>query len=153
MAALRLRSACLGVALLMAVPAWALDQPRRGRVKWWQSEHFRQELGLTSDQSARLEEIFQSILPELRSAKQELDRLDAELSTMLAAPGSTESDVSAQVDRVEAARSRLSKVRTLMLFRMHKLLSPEQRLKLRALHNRDRDDHGRDQSRGRRQNE
>ena len=36
------------------------------------------------------------------------------------------------IDRVEAARSALAKTRTLMLYRMHRLLSPEQRVRLEA---------------------
>ena len=35
-------------------------------------------------------------------------------------------EVTLQIDKVESARSALSKTRILMLYRMHKMLSPEQ---------------------------
>ena len=41
--------------------------------------------------------------------------------------------VSGQLDRLESARSLHNKTRTLMLYRMHLLLSAEQRTKLEAL--------------------
>ena len=46
-----------------------------------------------------------------------------------------------QADQIESIRSELSKTRVLMLFRMRRVLSPEQRDKLQALqkeHDRDR---------------
>jgi Spy/CpxP family protein refolding chaperone len=43
-----------------------------------------------------------------------------------------EPSVKAQLDRVEAARSEANKARVLMLYRMNKLLTQEQRAKLDA---------------------
>jgi Spy/CpxP family protein refolding chaperone len=42
--------------------------------KWWQSEMFKRELGLTADQSAKIEAIFQKTVPVLRQEKDALDR-------------------------------------------------------------------------------
>ena len=39
-----------------------------------------------------------------------------------------------QVDMVENARSSLGRTRTLMIYRMHRILTPEQRVKMNALH-------------------
>ena len=49
-------------------------------------------------------------------------------------------EVALQIDRVEAARSALSKTRTLMLYRMHKTLSAEQLEALHAMWERRRSD-------------
>jgi Spy/CpxP family protein refolding chaperone len=106
------------------------------RRKWWQDEQFKAELGLTAQQSASVEATFQSALPKLREAKQQLDSLESELSRLIRERTADESVVAAQIDRVEAARTELSKNRTLMLYRIHRILTPEQNTKLQAMHDR-----------------
>jgi Spy/CpxP family protein refolding chaperone len=105
-----------------------------GKSKWWQSEPIVRELGLTADQSARIEAIFQASLPALKASKSDLDRLEKELSRMLAEGTLSEAAVLHQIDRVEASRAVMGRTRSLMLFRMHLVLTREQRLKLQALH-------------------
>ncbi len=133
----------VGAALVLATTAGTLaaDDGRSGRTKWWQSERFRQELALSADQSARIEEIFQATLPSLITAKAELDRVEGVLSDLVADATVDEARIGQQIDRVEKARSELSKIRTLMLFRMHRILTPEQRVKLKALHEQDKHEH------------
>jgi Spy/CpxP family protein refolding chaperone len=106
--------------------------------KWWQTEEIKTQLGLTAQQSTQLEEIFQATVPKLRAAKEDLDRRETGLSQVLADPAASESQVSHHIDKVESARAELSKLRTLMLFRMHRLLSPEQRDKLKAVEQKSR---------------
>jgi Spy/CpxP family protein refolding chaperone len=101
--------------------------------KWWQDEKFRKELGLTNDQITRIEEVFQSALPDLRQQKATLDRLDKELSRLIDT-SNDESIVIQQVVRVEQVRAELNKQRTLMLLRIRKILTADQRVKLSALH-------------------
>ena len=60
------------------------------------------------------------------------EKQEAALSRLLAESSDNEAIVVRTIDRVEAARSALAKTRTLMLYRMHRLLSPEQRRKLGA---------------------
>ena len=132
---------CAALVLLAAGATLQADDTRSGRAKWWQSERFRQELGLSADQSSRIEEIFQATLPNLISAKAELDRVEGVLSDLVADATVDESRIGQQIDQVEAARSVLSKLRTLMLFRMHRILTPEQRVKLKALHEQDKHEH------------
>lgn len=102
--------------------------------KWWQSERFQRELTLTSEQVTRLEEIFQAKQPKLRRQKDTLDALEERLSKLVADARASEADASALVDEVEAARSALSKSRTLMLFKMRRILTSDQHVKLTALH-------------------
>jgi len=105
-----------------------------GKFKWWQSERFVQELGLTREQSARLEEVFQATWPALHAAKADLDRLETELSRLIAEGTASEAKVLQQIDRVEASRSAMGRTRSLMLYRMHRLLTSDQRVKLKALY-------------------
>ena len=123
----------LAVALcvLAAVPAAA---GQAGKFKWWQSERFVRELALTADQSARIEQVFQASWPALHAAKLDLDRLEGELSALIAEGTASESKVLQQIDRVEASRSAMGRTRSLMLYRMHQILSAEQRVKLKALY-------------------
>ena len=108
--------------------------------KWWQSETFRRELGLTAEQSAKIEAIFQANLPVLRRQKDALDKSQADFNQMVEA--SDDAQVMAQVGVVEAARSELNKSRTMMLLRMRRVLTPDQRVKFVMLQQQMRN-HGR----------
>ena len=99
--------------------------------KWWQSDRYVQELGLTADQSARIEQIYQRTVPALRRYKDTLDKAEADFNQMVEASDDTQ--VMAQVTVVEAARSELNKARTMMLLRMRRVLTPDQRVKLVVL--------------------
>lgn len=120
-------------ALLLSVVAPAVAG-QGGKFKWWQSDRFVQELGLTKDQSRQIEEVFQASWPALQAAKADLDRLETELSRMIAEGTTSEAMVLHLIDKVEASRSAMGRTRSLMLYRMHRLLSAEQRVKLKALY-------------------
>ncbi|MBI4477048.1 MAG: Spy/CpxP family protein refolding chaperone [Acidobacteria bacterium] len=117
-------------------------QPSRAS-RWWHDEDTKKALGLTPEQSAKVERIFQSSLEELRALREEAERLESLLSAAIADPNSTEAQVSEQADLVEAARARLGKARTMMLFKMRRVLTPEQRLKLEQLHKHSQRDNSR----------
>ena len=122
--------------LLPAVVLLALAVPARGQsfgFAWWKDAQFQRDLGLTAEQSARIDAIFEAAISQLRPKKQELDRLEEELSKQIAA-GADEVLVSKQVDKVEAIRSNMNKMRTLMLLRERQVLTPDQRVKLNKLH-------------------
>ena len=61
-----------------------------------------------------------------------LEKQEDVLSQMIAADVA-EAAITAQIDRVENMRAELAKGRTLMIYRMNKLLSPEQRAKVKAM--------------------
>jgi Spy/CpxP family protein refolding chaperone len=108
--------------------------------KWWESEQFRKGLGLTAEQSNRIEAVFQATLPKLQEFKKELDRQDADLSRLIE-NNADEAQVAQQVDRVEGIRSSLNKMRTLMLLRMRQALSSDQRVRFKVLHEQWERDH------------
>lgn len=119
-------AAILALLFLWAVPASA----QRG--KWWQDERFRRQLGLTTEQSARLEEIFQKNQPALRERMQALDRAEDEFDRLV--EKGDDASVMEQVVIVEAARAELNKARTIMLLRMRRSLTADQWAKFTALH-------------------
>ena len=100
---------------------------------WWRDAQFQKELSLTSDQSGRIDTVFQSTIALLRQKREELDQQEAELSRLIAA-NADEAMVVRQVDKVEGIRASLNKHRTLMLLRMRQVLSPDQRVKLNKLY-------------------
>jgi Spy/CpxP family protein refolding chaperone len=117
--------------LVPIVLALLLAAPAAGQNKWWTSEEYKRELGLTSDQVKRLEEIFQSALPGLMAQKKALDHAELEFERLM--ERGSDSDVMEQVDRVETARKELSTSRTLMLVDMRKTLTKDQWIRLSAL--------------------
>ena len=114
----------------------AAEQAAGKSHKWWASEEGRREFGLSESQSRELEAVFQSVLPTLKALKGDVNRYQKELSTLLGDVKAREADVALAVDRLESAQSALSKTRTLMLFRMYRLLTPEQRAKVQAHYDR-----------------
>lgn len=123
--------ACL-LALALGLGPGIVSATDGQKPKWWQSPVCKSRVGLTEAQTAEIERIFQSVRDELRAEKAELEKQEAALSRLLAESNGDEAVVVRTVDRVEAARSALAKTRTLMLYRMHRLLSPEQRARLDA---------------------
>jgi Spy/CpxP family protein refolding chaperone len=124
----------VGAAVLCAAPVSAQG------FKWWQSDTFRRGLGLTQEQSTKIEAIFQKTLPVLRQQKDALDKAEADFNQMIEA--SDDAQVLAQVAVVEVARAELNKSRTMMLLRMRRVLTPDQRVKFVMLQQETRN-HGR----------
>ena len=122
---LRRAAAIITLLALGASPAFA----QRG--KWWQDERFRRELGLTAEQSARLEEIFQKTQPTLRQRMQALDQAEKEFDRLVET--GDDASVLDHVEIVEAARAELNKTRTMMLLRMRRSLTADQWAKFTAL--------------------
>jgi Spy/CpxP family protein refolding chaperone len=120
----------IGVALclLSVMPASAQG------FKWWQSERFQRELVLSADQTSKLEQVFQALQPLLQSQKAALDKHEAALSRVIGDPKTDEAQVLMAVERVEATRSELARSRTLLTFRMRRILTTEQHVKMQAMH-------------------
>lgn len=129
------RNALLAVALVAGLASAAAAHPHATREasKWWLQDSVRAALGLLDEQSQRIEAVFQEALPELRVQTDRLREEEAHLSALLVAPDASETDVIITIDRVERVRSALGKARTLMLFRMYRVLSPDQRARLELL--------------------
>jgi Spy/CpxP family protein refolding chaperone len=125
-----------GLLALVMLLGLSVDRAGAQGFKWWQDENFKRELGLTVEQSTRLEEIFQKSLPSLRRQKDALDRAQAEFDRLVERGEDTA--VIDQVTSVEAARAELNKLRTMMLLRMRRSLTADQWAKFTALHERDK---------------
>jgi Spy/CpxP family protein refolding chaperone len=100
---------------------------------WWKDAQFQRDLTLTADQAAKIDSVFQSAITDLRRKNDELKRNEDELSRLIAT-GIDEAVVVKQIDKVEAIRSHMNKMRTLMLFHERQVLTPDQRERLKKLH-------------------
>jgi hypothetical protein len=74
-------------------------------------------------------------MPELREDWNELERLESKLSRLIES-NAEEAQVLRQIDRVEAQRATVNKVRTLMLFRMRQVLTTDQRARFNTMQER-----------------
>jgi Spy/CpxP family protein refolding chaperone len=119
-------SSVVAVVLCLALPAAGQGS------KWWQSEQYRRELGLTAEQSKRLEDVFQAAVPTLKTHKKALDQAETEFERLV--ERGDDGSVMDQVERVEAARAELNKSHTMMMLRMRKVLTTEQWAKFNAMH-------------------
>lgn len=129
---------CAAVATLLFVSAPAFAGPQRAQESprpfaWWKSEPFKKELGLTADQSARIDRIWETTRVELRQEWDELSKLETKLSRLIQSDAD-EAVLARQIDRVETARAGANKTRSLMLVQMIKVLTPDQRTRFAALH-------------------
>jgi Spy/CpxP family protein refolding chaperone len=134
-----LRKLFICLVLSLIVQALAAPAQAQGfRFKWWQTEQFQKELKLTPEQVTRIEGIFQASEPLLRAQVQAVDRREEKLSKVISDPKSDEAAVIQATDRLESARNEMTRTRTLMLFRIRRVLSDEQLVKLNQLHDHDR---------------
>lgn len=124
-------------------------KPEHQPPKWWVDPTLRAEFGITDQQSAAIEAIWQKGLPQRTKTREKLEKLEAALDQMMLDASADESAVETQLDKVEAARTEASKARVLMLYRMNKVLTPDQRAKLAAKAKAMRDQRPGDGRRGR----
>jgi len=101
------------------------------RPKWWIDPKLRAELAITDRQSADVDKIWQKSSPALTEGREKLLKLEDALSQMIYV--ADEALVIAQIDKVENLRAELSKARTVMIYRMNKVLTPDQRAKVKAI--------------------
>jgi len=99
---------------------------------WYRNEQSKKELGLTAEQSDKINNIHQSMIGELRQEYDELQKFEAKLDRLLET-STDEALLARQIDRVETARANLNKTRSLMFARMRLVLSAEQRARLKVM--------------------
>lgn len=99
---------------------------------WWIDPQRRQQLSITDAQSKSIEDIWQKSLPDLRKLREQLMALQDQVSRMID-DGAPEASVTAQIEQTENVRAQANKARTLMIYRMNKVLNADQRAKVKAI--------------------
>ena len=117
---------------LLCLSANSLDgaQSRNGPREWWKSGEIRQELELSDEAVASIDAIFQTTMPELRSAFRVVRKHQEQFDQLLERVDVTEEEVFHEVDHLETARAEVRKGWAVMLFKMRRVLTPDQRNKL-----------------------
>jgi len=124
-----------------AKPGMQSDAQRASsRREWWSNDASKKELGLTADQAKTLDQIFTSTKDELAGYYEAMRREVKEAERLINESKVERWVVARQIDKSETARSSFNKLRLMTLYRMHQVLTPEQRVKLQAMLERDRRD-------------
>jgi Spy/CpxP family protein refolding chaperone len=126
------RVALAAVALCLLASAAAGQEPGRPQ-PWWLSPVVQSHIALAPDQAERIDAIFRASLPERRRLRQQATSLRKQLEGLLAA--GTMSDVQAVslISRLCKVEGQRNVARTMMLVRMHRVLTPAQRTQLTDL--------------------
>ena len=126
------RHSCSSVFRVLAFVTLCLSvyvsaEPQSMRYKWWLSSDIQKQLHLTAEQVRKIDEIYEATLPARRAQRRELDALDRQLDALLDRAAAEDTDAAALIKRVEAAHARRNVARTMMLYKMRKVLTVEQR--------------------------
>ena len=106
------------------------------RFKWWINPDQRKELGITDAQSRQINDIFESTMPAQRVKWREHQELEQAVSKLLKDSQADVATVTRQVERLERLEAELDATRTVMLYRMNLVLTPDQRVKVEELRKR-----------------
>jgi Spy/CpxP family protein refolding chaperone len=104
--------------------------------KWWMDEKSRAELALTPQQSAEIDQIFEGSIAKLREARHVTELLEKTLADTISANVADPSVVAQQAEKFETARAEQNRLRTVMLYRMHRVLNADQRARLKVMYER-----------------
>lgn len=106
-------------------------QTHRG--KWWQAEDVQHELALSSPQVDAIEKVWRRELDHRITLRRSLDALQEKWNAALRKGDIDDADANRLIDQVEEARLQRNKARTFLLLEMYRVLTPEQRSRLRAV--------------------
>ena len=103
---------------------------RSGR--WWANPQTAELLGLTADQTRKMDDIFQQHRLRLIDLNASLEKEELILEPLMGADQPDDAKVMAQIDRVAQARAELEKANSRMLWSVRRVLTPDQWKKLQS---------------------
>lgn len=138
-----MKTLCLAVIVFSAAAAMAQDAPPQGGrdgggpehrmmrmapppFDWWRNSEVAQKLNLTDQQKQQLEQVFTQAKLQLVDLKGAVEKEEIKLQALMNADPMQESQVLAQIENVQAARSKLGKNFALMALNFRKILTAEQ---------------------------
>ena len=107
--------------------------PESPRIKWWEDPKWRTELALTDHQSGKIKRIFEEEMGKLRALRDILEKRQAALSLAMREERGSLAAITELVDGVGDMHASMYRTRTLMLYRMDRQLSADQRTKLQQI--------------------
>jgi len=106
--------------------------------EWWKDEGIKKEMQLRPEQVRSISNLYDRRVREMKPIDEEYQRQRKELDKMAAERVVEVSVYSIQVNRAEALRTELNKTRAVMLYQIHRMLTPEQVKKLDEIRERRR---------------
>ena len=122
--------------------------PQQGRSdqfvpwEWWKDDVVKKELALTDSQARSITRLYEERARQMKPHSDEFQKQLEELDKMTRERTVDVATYSIQVTRVEALRTELSKTRTVMLYSIYRMLTPEQYQKLRQIRDQRRSGRG-----------
>ena len=119
----------------------ARDTRRDGndRRPWWKNPKDMTEIGLTADQSAEIDRIFHAEIAKMRPLRETVNNLERALDETMRANTADIDAFARQVNKIESKRAELNSMRTVMLYRMRRVLNADQNAKFQAMLDRQRE--------------
>ena len=117
----------------------AQQEPRReghDRRPWWKDPRDMAEIGLTAAQSAEIERIFRAGIDQMKPMRELVNEMERGVDATARANTADIEAYARQVRQVEHKRGELNTARTVMLYRMRRVLNAEQNVKFQALYDR-----------------
>jgi Spy/CpxP family protein refolding chaperone len=100
------------------------------RYAWWKDDKAKAAAGFSAEQAAEIARIFSEEMERAMPLRKEVLQLEKALSEMINGNTADIPIVAKQIDKVESRRYELNKIRYVMLYRMQRVLLPEQYKKL-----------------------
>lgn len=117
----------------------AQQEPRRDnheRRPWWKDSRDMAEIGLTSSQSQEIDRIFRDGIAQMKPMRTQVTEMERGVDATSRANTADIEAYTRQVRQVEHKRAELNTARTVMLYRMRRVLNAEQNVKFQALFDR-----------------
>ena len=102
------------------------------RYAWWKDERAIAAASITPEQADQIDKIVRASWEKSRPLREEVMDLQRTLNKTIEANIADVALFAKQVDTVETKRAELNKLRLVMLYSMHRVLTPEQNTKLLA---------------------
>lgn len=115
-------------------------QEKRGdhdRRPWWKHPRDMAEIGLTAAQSAEIDKIFRTEIEKMKPMRTLIMELERGVDATSRANTADIEAYARQVRQVEHKRAELNTARTVMLYRMRRVLNAEQNVKFQAFYDRE----------------
>lgn len=101
------------------------DGPQQGG-RWWKDQHLVEDLGLQQAQLDQVERLFLDHRKATIDLRADIEKKELDLEELMASDSLEEGRISAQVDQVDAARSRLHKSEVMFTLNIRRILTAEQ---------------------------
>jgi Spy/CpxP family protein refolding chaperone len=115
-------------------------QDKRGdnydRRLWWKNPRDMAEIGLTAAQAEQIDRIFRTEIAKMKPMRELITELERGVDATSRANTADIEAYARQVRQVEHKRAELNTARTVMLYRMRRVLNAEQNVKLQAFYDR-----------------